>query len=168
MNKNIILVLLYLLIHFCVVQAYGFFMGAPLFVITGILFVLSLLAATICSFKKEKRIKWNVPMWLWLIWGNILLLQTLFFRLEALMHNDEGMIYHQTLEGKPELRVIWILLVLLVPFFLLLWGSWKEKVSVWQLKWAMFVMLTVYPLACVYRYFEGQYWLARLFSYMKG
>ena len=107
-------------------------------------------------------------MWLWLIWGNILLLQTLFFRLEALMHNDEGMIYHQTLEGKPELRVIWILLALLVPFFLLLWGSWKEKVSVWQLKWAMFVMLTVYPLACVYRYFEGQYWLARLFSYMKG
>lgn len=168
MKKNILIFLLYLLIHFCFVQVYAVFSASFFFVLVGTLFLLSFLMATICSFTKKKYIKWNIPMWFWTIWGNILLLQTLFSRVTMLMRDDNGMHYHQTFKGEPELRAIWFLLGLLIPFFLLLWGAWKEKISTWQLKWATFVMLTTYPLACVYHYFDGQFWLAQLFNYMKG
>ena len=166
MKKNILIFFIYLLIHFCVVQFHNGY--SILFVIIFPLLVLAIFGAAFYSFRKIKRIKWNIPLWLFIALSNILIFQPLFNELGIQITKADGTPSHLYLGGKPELNQLWHLLIFLVPFFLLLWGSWKEKVSAWQLKWATFIMLTAYPFACIYHCFKGQSWLAQLFSYMKG
>ena len=149
MKKNIFIFFLYILTHLLWIQA----PRSIIFVAFMPLFLLMILSAAFYSFRKIKRIKWNAPMWAWIVLSNCLLFQSLFHHVSYLVRNSDGTVSHQQSIGEISLQQLGMLLVFLIPFFLLLWGSLKEKVSLWQLKWATVIMLTSYPIACIYRYF---------------